>query len=87
MNGIGPVNGTEPGAPHIPPRKENGVVRKLKDGFGFIAGNDGKDYFFHWSAMQKTTKDFRQLEVGDRVEFLCLDAEKGPRAIEVRVTG
>ena len=87
MTGIGPVNGTQPGTTPSPPRKENGVVRKLKDGFGFIAGNDGKDYFFHWSAMQKTTKDFRQLEVGDRVEFLCLDAEKGPRAIEVRVTG
>jgi len=83
MTGIGPVNGSVA----TQPRQENGVVRKLKDGFGFIAGNDGKDYFFHWSAMQKTTKDFRQLEVGDRVEFLCLDAEKGPRAIEVRVTG
>lgn len=66
---------------------QNGVVRKLRDGYGFIAGNDGIDYFVHWTAMQKGTKKFRELEVGDRVSFIASKAEKGPRALEVLVTG
>lgn len=55
-----------------------GSVRKLKSGFGFIAGDDGYDYFFHWSGMRKVAKDFRELEVRDRVEFAWkLSPEKG----------
>lgn len=61
-----------------------GVVRKMKEGFGFIAGNDGIDYFFHWTALQKTSVKFAELEIGDRVEFTRIEAPKGPRAIEVR---
>jgi len=69
-------------------QNETGVVRKLKEGFGFIAGNDGQDYFFHWTALQKSQGvEFSDLEIGDRVEFLCLEAPKGPRAIEVRRVG
>lgn len=64
---------------------QHGVVRKLRDGYGFIAGQDGIDYFVHWTAMQKDTKKFRELEVGDRVQFEIFNAPKGPRAIEVRV--
>lgn len=63
-----------------------GVVRKLKDGYGFIAGYDGVDYFFHWTAMKKETKNFRELGVGDRVTFESLEGSKGPRAIEIQVT-
>lgn len=66
---------------------QSGVVRKLRDGYGFIAGNDGTDYFLHWTAMCKDTKKFRELQVGDRVQFEPITAPKGPRAIEVRVTG
>lgn len=64
-----------------------GVVRKLRDGYGFIAGNDGVDYFLHWTAMQKGTKTFRELAVGDRVQFQVHVAPKGPRALEVLVVG
>ena len=46
-----------------------GSVRKLKSGYGFIAGDDGHDYFFHWSGMRKDSRDFRELEVRDRVDF------------------
>lgn len=68
--------------------QETGVVRKLKEGFGFIAGNDGQDYFFHYTALQKSQGvEFSDLEIGDRVEFLCLEAPKGPRAIEIRRIG
>jgi len=69
------------------PKPEAGVVRKIKEGFGFIAGNDGTDYFFHWTSLQKTSCKFSELEVGDRVEFLKIEAPKGPRAIEVRRCG
>ena len=64
-----------------------GSIRKLMDGFGFIAGDDGKDYFFHWSAMEKTSKDFRDLAVRERVAFLIAESERGPRAVQVRVIG
>lgn len=66
---------------------QKGVVRKLREGYGFIAGNDGKDYFLHWTQMMKDTKNFRELQIGDRVEFTPLMGEKGPRAIDVLVIG
>jgi CspA family cold shock protein len=62
-----------------------GAVRKLKKGYGFIAGDDGHDYFFHWSAMLKDTKNFRELEVQDRVAFSRVDTKDGPRAVMIRV--
>ena len=52
--------------------KITGAIRKLKDHFGFIAGDDGSDYFFHWSAMEKTGKDFRDLVERERVEFFVV---------------
>jgi CspA family cold shock protein len=64
-----------------------GSIRKLKQdrGFGFIAGDDGQDHFFHWSGMEKTTKNFRDLEVQDRVSFVSVIGDKGPRAVMIRV--
>lgn len=67
--------------------KQTGVVRKLRDGYGFIAGNDGIDYFLHWTQMVKEGKTFRELQVHDRVEFTVSAAPKGPRALDVRVVG
>lgn len=63
-----------------------GVVRKIRDGYGFIAGNDGVDYFLHWTAMVQDGPTFRELKVGNRVAFVIHIAPKGPRAIECRVT-
>lgn len=71
-----------------------GRVRKVKldKGFGFIAGDDGIDYFFHWSGVKKSSpKQLRGMAAQDRVEFSptqppapSKDADKpGPRAIEV----
>lgn len=62
-----------------------GGVRRLKEGFGFIAGDDGVDYFFHWTAMEKTSKPFLDVEVRDRVEFDIAIGPKGPRAVGIRV--
>jgi CspA family cold shock protein len=63
----------------------SGVVRKLRDGYGFIAGNDGTDYFLHWTAMAQDGPTFRELKVGNRVVFQPFKAPKGLRATEVRV--
>jgi len=64
-----------------------GKVRKLKEGFGFISGDDGRDYFFHWTALQRTTKKFDELEILDRVEGSVIESteNRGPRMIEIRV--
>jgi cold shock CspA family protein len=66
-----------------------GAIRKLKEGYGFIAGDDGKDYFFHWSAMERTGKNFRDLAVQERVEFSIVEVQDAKdtkwRAVQVRV--
>jgi len=62
-----------------------GAIRKLsKDGFGFIAADDGQDYFFHWSGCAVDSKDFRELKLRERVSFTLTPGAKGPRAIQVR---
>ena len=32
-----------------------------KKGYGFIAGDNGKDYFFHWSDIQADVSIFQKL--------------------------
>ncbi len=62
----------------------NGKIKRLTDkGFGFIApeGEDGKDIFFHSSALQGVT--FDELREGDAVTFDTEDSDKGPRATNV----
>ena len=61
-----------------------GKIKRLTDkGFGFITpdGGDGKDLFFHSSALQGV--EFASLQEGDAVTFETEDSEKGPRAINV----
>ena len=47
-----------------------GTIKKLvsERGFGFIAGADGKEYFFHRNELG-TSSDFDRLIGGERVEF------------------
>jgi CspA family cold shock protein len=61
-----------------------GTVKKIVSdrGFGFIAAEDGKEYFFHRSA----TDNFDALNGGERVQFEIEPSPKGPRAGRVRVT-
>lgn len=62
-----------------------GAIKKLCDGYFWITGDDGVDRFAHRSSMQATSPTrFEDLERHQRVEFLHVDAVKGPRAIEVR---
>lgn len=64
--------------------RQFGVVRKIKDTYGFISCEDG-DRFFHFSALsKKSIKPFHFLRVGDRVTFLPKVGEKNqPQAEDV----
>lgn len=64
-----------------------GKIRKLiRDrGFGFIAVEDGKDVFFHRTAL--AGGDFDSLVEGTSVEFDLESGPKGPSAVNVRVEG
>ena len=50
-------------------------------GYGFIAHDQGKDVFVHYSAIQMD--GYRALAEGDRVEFEIVDGAKGPQAENV----
>lgn len=63
----------------------NGTIKTLlKDKkCGFITGEDGKDYFFHASALKNV--DYESLERGTEVTFEDAEGAKGPRAEDVYV--
>lgn len=63
----------------------NGRVKKViaEKGFGFIAGDDGREYFFHRSGLEPSL-DFDQLAGGESVSFVIEPNPKGPRATGVR---
>ena len=62
------------------------IIRLVRDrGFGFIAVEDGKDVFFHRSALAEG--DFDSLKEGTGVEFDSESGPKGPSAVNVRVEG
>ncbi|HEX6488260.1 MAG TPA: cold shock domain-containing protein [Candidatus Dormibacteraeota bacterium] len=62
----------------------NGTIKKLvvERGFGFIAADDGKEYFFHRSG---TAADFDSLQGGENVTFEIEASPKGPRAAKVQL--
>lgn len=49
-------------------------------GFGFISGEDGKDYFTHSSGLV----DMTSLNKDDEVTFEVEQSDKGPRAVKVK---
>jgi cold shock protein len=51
-------------------------------GYGFIAVDNGRDVFVHFSAIQ--ADGYRSLEEGQRVEFDIEQGDRGPQAISVR---
>ena len=51
-------------------------------GYGFIRGEDGKDYFFHYSVL--VMDDFKTAEKGEEVEFDVQESERGLRANNVK---
>jgi CspA family cold shock protein len=64
-----------------------GKVKKIVSdrGFGFIAAEDGKEYFFHSSSMPEGA--FNTLRGGESVEFKITQGPKGPRAENVSLVG
>jgi CspA family cold shock protein len=62
-----------------------GVVKKLvaDRGFGFVAADDGKDYFFHRTGLEPPL-EFEQLALGERLEFQLETDPKGLRAAHLR---
>jgi len=52
-----------------------------KKGFGFIAGDDGNEYFVHFTALPKRTF----LRDNDRVSFDPAEGERGPKADNVKL--
>lgn len=63
----------------------NGTVKKVvaDRGFGFIAAEDAKEYFFHRNSLDASL-DFDRLVGGERVMFEVEASPKGPRADQVR---
>lgn len=62
-------------------RKGEGTVKFFNQnkGFGFITGDDEKEYYFNESGL----KEGVTLEADDRVSFKAAESEKGPLAEEV----
>lgn len=61
----------------------HGVVKWFDPvkGYGFIAGDDGKDIFVHQSNI--LMKGFRNLEVGQKVSYQIESTDKGNKAINI----
>jgi CspA family cold shock protein len=60
-----------------------GRVKWFSDqkGYGFISGDDGKDVFCHFSAIQ--AQGFKTLKDGQKVQFEITTGDKGLRAANV----
>jgi CspA family cold shock protein len=63
----------------------NGTITRLMTdkGFGFIKGTDGKEYFFHQSALVGAR--LYQVREGQSVTFEPGQGPKGPRAENVNL--
>lgn len=62
---------------------QTGTVKwfNAEKGFGFITGEDGKDVFVHFSAIQGD--GFKTLEEGQSVTFDVEEGQRGPQATNV----
>ena len=52
-----------------------------KKGYGFIAQEGGKDVFVHRTEVQG--EGFRSLNEGEAVQFEVVQADRGPKAVQV----
>jgi ribosomal subunit interface protein len=72
-------------SPVLPP--EGQVIRIFpEEGFGFIAGPDGQEIYFHRNSVLEPP-GFDKLEVGSRVRFAQEQGFEGPQASTVNVVG
>ena len=65
---------------------KKGVVKEYKpeNGFGFITGQDGEDYFVHVSGLREHLKG-KGLRAGQTVSFDVDFGMRGDKAINVRL--
>jgi CspA family cold shock protein len=63
-----------------------GKIKKLISdrGFGFISDTDGREVFFHRGGLVDV--EFTALKADQEVEFDVENSEKGPRAVNVRLS-
>lgn len=52
----------------------------IRKNFGFITGDDGKEYFVHSSGLTEGTS----INEGDKVTFNIVEGDKGPKAEDVK---
>ena len=64
-----------------------GVVKNFnkEKGFGFITTEDGKDVFFHYSAI--VMQGYKVASEGEKVEFYLEESPRGLRANNVKKIG
>lgn len=64
-------------------QREQGTVKWFNGskGYGFIERESGDDVFVHYSSI--LGDGFRNLDEGQRVEFVVTQGEKGPQASDV----
>ena len=64
-----------------------GKVKALKDTYGFLQAEDGREAFFLPIALVPGPKnvEFAQLKVGQRVRFDTVDHPRGLRAVGVEI--
>ena len=62
----------------------NGKIKwyKREKGYGFIVGEDGKDYFVHYTALPQDMQDARE-EDEMKVTFELKDTDRGPQAVDI----
>lgn len=63
---------------------ETGIVKwfNTSKGYGFIGREKAPDVFIHYSGI--AGDGYKNLQEGDRVEFLVVKGTKGPQAAECR---
>jgi len=66
---------------HIERRRGVVVSFLARKGYGFILNEGGEKLFVHFSDIRG--KGFRTLEPGEDVEYVRVESERGPQAIDV----
>lgn len=63
--------------------RKQGIVKwfNSEKGYGFIAGDDGKDVFVHFSAIRGN--GYKSLQEGDAVDYTVTQGKKGLQAEDV----
>lgn len=64
-----------------------GVIKWFNNvkGYGFLTGQDGRDFFVHHSDLRCDRKTRDSLKGGEEVEFEESAGPKGPKAANIRL--